>query len=971
MPPRKRLGQLLTELGVVDEHQLQSALGHQKQWGGKLGGILVQKGFCKEDEVITALSKHLGMPAVRLAGQKIDPRAVKFVSKQIAEKLHVFAYEVSGTGRGEVVTIAMSDPTDLSAVDQLAFHTGKRIKPMLAGDSEIVHAIQTHYAAEEKDKPPALAPVAVPSARGASPAPGSKAPAAPPPPAPPSPSQFPRRFDPSPSGNAPRPANPYIPPPIPAASSRPEQQQLEEIEPDVESLSEAAAPPAPVSIELPEDDGGAMPLEPIAAHSQFGDAVAGSEDVVGEGSAADEMEGLESAGVPHHEAEAAQEGAEAAADAPISWDAAPAEESAWAAPADAAADEVAHAEPEPGAWDSAPAERATDSSEWGAEPAPVDGGAPEEAAHEAAPTPQGEFGQAQDWSAPDEEEPVAHEPPAEATAWSSSEQPAAGQDWGTESAENAATGAPVDEASASEQAAPEASSWGESEAPGEQAFGETDAPAEALQGAWADAAGPVAEEQAPGDAGVEAGTAAEAPGEELPMDAIIGLADDAEVAAGEVEAHAEDGPAIWSNATAVSHSEAEAHKGQTAGSPEEGVEEGVEEGLDGRQAESGAYADEPGERAHVGGVTAAETEAPDAWASSEDPLAAQGAPAQAAAGEPAPGEADLPGWGDPPAEGAGEHHDGAEAEEREGSAPVAEHTTALAAEEAPAGEPVAGEAPAEEPVAEEAPAKGPVADEAPAEALFSEEATAQQALRDDAQGGPPLEEGIAVAESPSQDAGHPPAEEHAGETEAPVEWGEITPEAAGSEATSLLTPASDLASVGEEPQHEVTAERDAEAQAQEQEPATNEPPALDEAASWDAAQATGEVGSELKLEGWVAPPSEPEAEGAGWLGEAIAATAPLSLSDLATLQAVGVDPNDGVAALRLLATLVRLLGRRGVLELAEISAEIAESRAQGAAAASDDRGNAASAAAEDPVGPGDAPASRPAASDESSREPEA
>src|SRR5438093_837751 len=46
MPPRKRLGQLLTELKVIDEHQLQSALGHQKQWGGKLGVILVQKGFC-------------------------------------------------------------------------------------------------------------------------------------------------------------------------------------------------------------------------------------------------------------------------------------------------------------------------------------------------------------------------------------------------------------------------------------------------------------------------------------------------------------------------------------------------------------------------------------------------------------------------------------------------------------------------------------------------------------------------------------------------------------------------------------------------------------------------------------------------------------------------------------------------------------------------------------------------------------
>src|SRR5207253_6888865 len=138
--------------------QLQSALGHQKQWGGKLGAVLVQKGFCKEPDVVTALSKHLGMPSVKLGEQKIDPRAIGFVSKQIAEKLHVFPYDVSGSGRSEVVTIAMSDPTDLSAVDQLAFHTGKRIKPMLAGDSEIVAAIQTHYAAEERAKPAAPAP---------------------------------------------------------------------------------------------------------------------------------------------------------------------------------------------------------------------------------------------------------------------------------------------------------------------------------------------------------------------------------------------------------------------------------------------------------------------------------------------------------------------------------------------------------------------------------------------------------------------------------------------------------------------------------------------------------------------------------------------------------------------------------------------------------------------------------------------
>src|SRR5437870_12468637 len=145
MPPRKRLGQLLLELKAVDEHQLQSALGHQKQWGGKLGTIMVQKGFIREEEMVRVLSQHVGMPSVKLADVKVDPRAPKLISKQLAEKLQVFAFDIQGQGRTELVTVAMSDPTDLAAVDQLAFHTGKRIKPVLSGASEIVAAIQKHY----------------------------------------------------------------------------------------------------------------------------------------------------------------------------------------------------------------------------------------------------------------------------------------------------------------------------------------------------------------------------------------------------------------------------------------------------------------------------------------------------------------------------------------------------------------------------------------------------------------------------------------------------------------------------------------------------------------------------------------------------------------------------------------------------------------------------------------------------------
>jgi len=219
MPPRKRLGQLLTELKVIDEAQLQSALGHQKQWGGKIGAILVEKGFCSEDQMVAVLSQHLGIPTVKLESSQVDPRAVKAVSRAVAERLHVFAYEVVGAGRSEVVSVAMSDPTDLSAVDQLAFHTGKRIKAMLAADSEILAAIEQHYPEGAKGKSGTdVRPLAAAAGR--------------PPPlrvAPPvaTPVEPVSKVEPA------RPA-PYIPPPVPQ-NAKPQPVALDEIEPELPS----------------------------------------------------------------------------------------------------------------------------------------------------------------------------------------------------------------------------------------------------------------------------------------------------------------------------------------------------------------------------------------------------------------------------------------------------------------------------------------------------------------------------------------------------------------------------------------------------------------------------------------------------------------------------------------------------------------------------------------------------------------
>ena len=111
--------------------------------------------------------------------------------------------------------------------------------------------------------------------------------------------------------------------------------------------------------------------------------------------------------------------------------------------------------------------------------------------------------------------------------------------------------------------------------------------------------------------------------------------------------------------------------------------------------------------------------------------------------------------------------------------------------------------------------------------------------------------------------------------------------------------------------------------------------AADAAVDWSESYPAEEAAPEAApLEAWTAPPPEPPApEGAGWLGDALSASAPLSARDLDTLEAVGIDTGDGVAGLRLLASLLRALDRRGLIDFAEIASEVHESRTQVAAPA--------------------------------------
>jgi len=141
----KKLGDLLKEAGLIDDFQLESALSHQRNWGGKLGNILVELEFVREVDIARLVADKLRIPHVDLFEPEIHENIVKLIKPEIANKYNVMpARKEKGT-----LVLAMSDPLDIEAIDEIRFITGLTIKPALAMKSEIRDAIKKYYEGEE------------------------------------------------------------------------------------------------------------------------------------------------------------------------------------------------------------------------------------------------------------------------------------------------------------------------------------------------------------------------------------------------------------------------------------------------------------------------------------------------------------------------------------------------------------------------------------------------------------------------------------------------------------------------------------------------------------------------------------------------------------------------------------------------------------------------------------------------------
>ncbi len=142
-----KIGQLLLNANLVTETQLQEALNLQKKEGGRLGSKLVKLGYLTEEKLVSFLSKQYGVPSINLSDYTIDPSVLKLIPAEMAKK-----YLIIPVARvGATLTVAMSDPSNIFAIDDIKFMTGYNVEVVVASESSIIEAITKYYAGKGSD----------------------------------------------------------------------------------------------------------------------------------------------------------------------------------------------------------------------------------------------------------------------------------------------------------------------------------------------------------------------------------------------------------------------------------------------------------------------------------------------------------------------------------------------------------------------------------------------------------------------------------------------------------------------------------------------------------------------------------------------------------------------------------------------------------------------------------------------------
>jgi type IV pilus assembly protein PilB len=139
--PRRRLGELLVEAGLLSNEKLNEALSAQKTTGKRLGQQLVDMNAITEEEMAFALAMQLKIPYVDLKNFEIPSKVIESIPEEISRKFLCVAISL----KSSVIDVAMADPLDLNMMKDLQFITGYNIQPAISTSTQIMEVLQKHY----------------------------------------------------------------------------------------------------------------------------------------------------------------------------------------------------------------------------------------------------------------------------------------------------------------------------------------------------------------------------------------------------------------------------------------------------------------------------------------------------------------------------------------------------------------------------------------------------------------------------------------------------------------------------------------------------------------------------------------------------------------------------------------------------------------------------------------------------------
>lgn len=153
MPPRKFIGEYLLEKGLINAKQLKEALEESKKTNRRVGDILVKHGYVREEDIYSALSEQLGIAFIDVTSYQFDAASVKLIPKEAAERLQAIAV----CQMGKTLTVAMTDPLNVEAIDEIEKLTRLSISPLFATAAGIREVITRYYglSGQQKIKEPA------------------------------------------------------------------------------------------------------------------------------------------------------------------------------------------------------------------------------------------------------------------------------------------------------------------------------------------------------------------------------------------------------------------------------------------------------------------------------------------------------------------------------------------------------------------------------------------------------------------------------------------------------------------------------------------------------------------------------------------------------------------------------------------------------------------------------------------------